>query len=130
MVKLDDLFTIEVLDEDKCAITFTTSVDVGLGLKRLLKEGLFNRDVFEKIIKKEHDDYFKFPGLYIDCFYAEWEEVTGNDKRVVEQYDPDYYAFLEWVRDQKSLGVPGLDTYHQIERLWKLHKIRKLMKGK
>ena len=52
-----------------------------------------------------------------------------NDKRVMEQYDPDYFKFLEWIKYQKSLGVPGLDT-DQIDRLWKLHIIRKRMNGK
>ena len=63
-----------------------------------------------------------------DCHRWEIEELE-NDKRVMDQYDPDYFEFLEWIKYQKYLGVPGLDT-DQIERLWKVHNLRNIMKTK
>lgn len=133
MEKLDDLFTIEVLEDYKCSITFTTSADVGFCLDRLLKEGLFCRDIFEKMIQHEYD-CFNPSCAHDDYFYDDdnqWEdlEILENDKRVIDQYDPDYFAFLEWIRYRQFQGVSGLDP-DQIERLWKLHRIRKLMKKK
>ena len=59
-----------------------------------------------------------------------WEiEELENDKRVMDQYDPEYFEFLEWIKYQKYLGVPGLDN-DQIERLWKVYNIRNIMKTK
>jgi hypothetical protein len=140
MTKPDVLFTIELLEEDKCSITFTTSEDVGSYLERLLKEGLFNRDLIENMIQDEYNHFYpSWPKNDDDDDYDDHEnddpncmgdiEEMENDKRVMEQYDPDYFEFLEWIKYQKSLGVPGLDA-DLIERLWKLHNIRKIMRGK
>lgn len=135
MTKPDVLFTIELIEEDKCSITFTTSEDVGSYLERLLKEGLFNRDLIENMIRHEYDhfyppwindDYYNDFAYYEDCNYFE-DENTENDISVMAQWDDDYFEQFMEDKYLKYLVAIGVDN-GQIERRRKLNKIRKVMK--
>jgi hypothetical protein len=57
-------------------------------------------------------------------------EEAENDKRVIDQYDENYFELLEWIKYRKHIGDPNMELdFYQIERLWKLNKIKKIMTG-
>lgn len=129
MITNNDLLKSELQEDGNYRITFITDQDVGYSVERLSKDGHFIKEIIERRILDEYVDFYP---AYIDDEYNDYTieiEEMENDKRVMDQYDPDYFEFLERIKYKKYLGVPGLDTY-QIERLWKLYIIRKIMNGK
>jgi hypothetical protein len=83
------------------------------------------------IIAEYVDSYPTYSNDYEDSidYIREMEEME-NDVRVINQYDENYFELLEWIKYRKYIGDPNMRLdFGQIERLWKLKKIKKIMDG-
>lgn len=106
-------------------------------IERLIMDGYCVKEIIEKMIIPEYG-YFaawlNYEEDYLD-YIQEMEETEVmekqyNDERVINQYDENYFELLQWIEYRKYIGDPNMKLdFGQIERLWKLNKIRKIIKG-
>jgi hypothetical protein len=128
----DELLKSELLEDGNYCITLITNHAVAYSVERLNEDGHCIKEIIERRIIAEYEDFYPvWPNDekdYID-YYREMEEME-NDKRVIDQYDENYFELLEWIKFRKYIGDPNMKLdFCQIERLWKLNKIKKIMTG-
>jgi hypothetical protein len=128
----DDLLKAELLEDGTYRITFLTYDSVGYSVERFRKDGHCIKEKIENMIIAEYvDSYPTYSNDYEDSidYIREMEEME-NDVRVINQYDENYFELLEWIKYRKYIGDPNMRLdFGQIERLWKLKKIKKIMDG-